>query len=216
MKMIKILIYLGIVLAVFTGCSTDTSEEAEADSPQANDESGSQDKAASDKEKNESTNEQEASTTENGQSSEGSAPTKADSNSSNNKEQEDILASYSNEQIEYARVWRQLGPNQEVEEINVRHIPAGTKLNAKDDTSTVYPEDVIQLSGVRLVDGSVTYSGNGDGTINVYDIPLRWDGVYPAGEKFYNDLLENNEQIAIDPGKDKEIAELIKRIQMQN
>ncbi|AIF42998.1 hypothetical protein [Virgibacillus sp. SK37] len=215
MKMMKIIIYLGIVLAIFTGCSTDTNEEAEADSPQTNDEAGSEE-AAGDKEKNESTNEQEASTTENGQSSEGSVPTKADSNSSNNKEKEDILATYSNEQIEYARVWRQLGPNQEVEEINVRHIPAGTKLNAKDDTSTVYPDDVIQLSGVRLVDGSVTYSGNGDGTINVYDIPLRWDGVYPAGEKFYHDLIENNEQISIDPGDDKEIAELIKRIHVEN
>ncbi|MYL45643.1 hypothetical protein GLV94_08290 [Virgibacillus halodenitrificans] len=215
MKMTKILIYLGIVLAVFTGCSNDTNEEAEADSPQANDESGSQDQAAGDKEKDESASEQEASTKENEQNLKDSASTDgADSNSS--KEKKDILAPYSNEQIEYARVWRQLGPNQEVEELNVRHIPAGTKLNAKDDTSTVYPEDVIQLSGVRLVDGSVTYSGNGDGTINVYDIPLRWDGVYPAGKKFYNDLLENNEQIAIDPGKDKEIAELIKRIQMQN
>lgn len=215
MSRFKIFIYIGIILAVFAGCSNDANEEAEADSPQTNDESVSQDKAASDKGEDESTSEQEDSTKVNEQNSKDSASTEgSDSNSS--KEKEDILAQYSNEQIEYARVWRQLGPNQEIEKLNVLHIPAGTKLNAKDDTSMVYPEDVIQLSGVRLVDGSVTYSGNGDGTINVYDIPLRWDGVYPAGEKFYNDLLENNEQIAIDPGEDKEIAELIKRIQMQN
>lgn len=55
----------------------------------------------------------------------------------------------------------------------VRHIPAGEPINHNDDTSANYSEDVIQLSGSRLVDGSVTYSGNGDGTINVYNVPLR-------------------------------------------
>ncbi|WP_289889940.1 hypothetical protein [Virgibacillus pantothenticus] len=47
--------------------------------------------------------------------------------------------------------------------MNVRHIPAGTPLNPDDETSVNYPEDVIQLVGSRLVDGS-TYSSNVDGT----------------------------------------------------
>ncbi|API92415.1 hypothetical protein KM914_11270 [Virgibacillus pantothenticus] len=66
--------------------------------------------------------------------------------------------------MEYARVWLQLGEIKDVDELNVRHIPAGTPLNPDDETSVNYPEDVIQLAGSRLVDGSVTYSSNGDGT----------------------------------------------------
>ncbi len=92
-----------------------------------------------------------------------------------NIEEEDALSEYSSEEIEYARVWLQLGPNQEVDELNVRYIPAGEPINPDDDTSANYPEDVIQLAGSRLVDGAVTYSGNGDGTINVYNVPLRWE-----------------------------------------
>lgn len=131
----------------------------------------------------------------------------------NNKVQNDAqspLKEYSNEQIEYARVWLQLGPNQEIEELNITHITAGTPLNSDDETSAVYPEDVIQLAGSRLVDGSVTYSGNGDGTINVYNVPLRWDGEYPAGKQFYQDILENPQLVQVETGDDQEVIRLIK------
>ena len=90
------------------------------------------------------------------------------------------------------------------------HIPAGTPLNLEDDTSASYPEDVIQLSGSRLVDGSVTYSGNGDGTINVYNVPLRWNGQYPAGRNFYIDIIENTKLVYVNPERDEKIVELIK------
>lgn len=99
-----------------------------------------------------------------------------DTSSAEEKSKEDnVLAAYSSEKIEYARVWLQLGPNQEIDELNVRHIAAGEPINPNDDTSASYPENVTQLAGSRLVDGSVTYHGNGDGTIHVYNVPLRWD-----------------------------------------
>lgn len=120
------------------------------------------------------------------------------------------FSQYSSEQIEFARVWLQLAPNKDIDELNVLHIPAGTSLNPDDGTSSSYPEDVIQLAGSRLVDGSVTYSGNGDGTINVYNVPLRWDGKYPAGEKFYIDIIENTKLVYINPRLDEKIVELIK------
>ncbi|MGH2318632.1 hypothetical protein ACRC6Q_12740 [Planococcus sp. SE5232] len=128
---------------------------------------------------------------------------------------EDALSEYSSEQIEYARVWRQLGPNQEIDGLYVQQIPEGTPLNPDDDTSAAYPEPVIQLAGSRLVDGSVTYSSNGDGTINVYNVPLRWDGEYPAGEEFYNDMIENTEVVEIEPGEDEEVIRLIELIEDQ-
>lgn len=126
------------------------------------------------------------------------------------------LFGYSSNEIEYARVWLQLGPNQNLDELNVRYISAGEPLNPDDATSANYPEDVIQLAGSRLVDGSVTYSVNGDGTINVYNVPLRWDGKYPAGEKFYTDIIQNTKLIPIDPGGDKDIIELIKMLNIHS
>lgn len=119
------------------------------------------------------------------------------------------LSEYSSKQIEYARVWLQLGANQEIDGLYVTEIPAGTPLNPDDETSGVYPEDVIQLAGSRLVDGSVTYSGNGNGTINVYNVPLRWDGEYPAGEEFYTELIESTELVPIDVGEDEDVIRLI-------
>lgn len=126
------------------------------------------------------------------------------------KKDTETLSQYSSEKIEFARVWLQLGPNKDIDELNVLHIPAGTPLNHDDDTSASYPEDVIQLAGSHLVDGSVTYSGNGDGTINVYNIPLRWDGKYPAGENFYIDIIKNTKLVYVNPRKDEKIVELIK------
>lgn len=122
----------------------------------------------------------------------------------------ETLSKYTSQQIEYARVWLQLGSNQEIDELIVRHIPAGEKLNPDDETSASYPEAVIQLAGSRLVDGSVTYSGNGDGTINVYNIPLRWDGQYPAGKDFYKKIIQSTKLVSIDTGDDQKVIRLIK------
>lgn len=130
----------------------------------------------------------------------------------------DSLSEFSNEQIEFARVWLQLGPNQEVNELNVKHITAGELINPHDDTSASYPEDVIQLSGSRLVDGSVTYSGNGDGTVNVYHVPLKWESPAEVDEDFMKrytkDLIESTTLVAIDPGDDQKVIQLIDILNM--
>ncbi|AUJ24313.1 hypothetical protein [Virgibacillus dokdonensis] len=132
--------------------------------------------------------------------------------SSEDNAEKDTLSNYSTEEIEYARIWLQLGSIKDVEELNIRHISAETPLNPDDETSASYPEDVIQLSGSRLVAGSVTYSSNGDGTINVYNIPLRWDGNYPVGEDFYKDLIKNTELVRVDKGEDNKISALINKM----
>lgn len=137
---------------------------------------------------------------------------KETSHQPSDNEEDNQLSDYSSEEIEYARVWLQLGDIKDVDELNVRHIPTGTALNPDDETSANYPEDVIQLAGGRLVAGSVTYSGNGDGTINKYKVPLRWDGKNPAGKGVYKDIIKDTEQISIDPGDDDEIIELINKM----
>lgn len=130
---------------------------------------------------------------------------------------ENPLSEYSAEEIEFARVWLQLGATEDIDELNVRHIFAGEPLNPDDETSIDYPEDVVQLTGSRLVEGSITYSGNGDGTINVYyKIPQRWDGKNPAGEDTYLKIIEATQLESIDPGDDKNVEKLIKKININS
>ena len=138
----------------------------------------------------------------------------SDGENTGDKKGEETLSVYSTEQIEYARIWLQLGANQDIDELNVRRLPSGTPLNPNDDTSAAYPEDVIQLAGSRLVDGSVTYSSNGDGTIHVYNVPLRWDGRYPAGEKFYMDIIAHAKRVYVDPGEEQKIIDVIQLLKV--
>ncbi|MDN0192650.1 hypothetical protein QI003_02865 [Bacillus stercoris] len=127
--------------------------------------------------------------------------------------EDNVLAAYSSEKIEYARVWLQLGPNQEIDELNVRHISAGEPINPNDDTSASYPEDVTQLAGSRLVDGSVTYHGNGDGTIHVYNVPLRWDSADNLEKGVMREVTESiikdTKKVYVDTGDDEKIKRLI-------
>jgi hypothetical protein len=197
LKKVVFVVLISVFLMIFTGCSNSTGESVQKSN-------GSQ-----------STNKEEDNHTEKKSSLGESTQTKEDTSSQNvtnggKQEEKDQLSQYSNEQIEYARVWLQLGPNQEIDELNVHHIPAGTPINPDDGTSANYPVNVIQLAGSRLVDGSVTYSGNGDGTINVYNVPLRWDGSYPAGENFYKEIMDNTKLVYVEKGDDEKIIELIK------
>ena len=128
---------------------------------------------------------------------------------------EDPLAAYPSEEVEYARVWLQVIGNGAVEELNVKHISAGEHLNPYDEKSVAYPEDVIVLSGKAMADGFVTYSGNGDGTINVYDIPSHWptsEQIEESMEEYTKGIVEGTEKISVGTGDEEEVVELIGKI----
>ncbi|TWT25456.1 hypothetical protein FQV30_13210 [Planomicrobium sp. CPCC 101110] len=203
-------------LVTLTGCASQESATAPSgNSPAA------ESKDATGTAESEPANETEEKDMEktNGSSSEESIQTKTASDATKTaKDQQGkgALSQYSSEEIEYARVWLQLGANQDIDGLYVQPIPAGEPLNPDDETSGTYPEDVIQLAGSRLVDGSITYSGNGDGTINVYNVPLRWDGEYPAGEEFYAEIIDNTELVAVDVGGDEEVIRLIKLLNIES
>ena len=217
MKKLTRILYFNVALfmlvGMLVGCADNKNEESTTASAEDNSVESTEENTS---EKDESTPTSKVEETEISDTSSGeSESVNNDSNStpsenSNDKKDNETLSQYSSKQIEYARVWLQLGANQDIDGLYVQHIQAGTPLNPDDETSAGYPEEVIQLAGSRLVDGSVTYSGNGDGTINVYNVPLRWDGKYPAGEKFYIDIIENTKTVNIDTGDDKKIIELIK------
>lgn len=220
MKAVTKIFWMGAVLLLMAGCAN-ANEEAALDASQDSPATETAEKDAPETEENTSNDEGEEADMEkeNEVTSEETVPTETDSVSADAGNEQDVdedaLSEYSSEQIEYARVWLQLGPNQDIDGLYVERIPADTPLNPDDETSGVYPEDVIQLAGSRLVDGSVTYSGNGDGTINVYNVPLRWDGEYPAGEEFYTEIIDNTELVPIDVGEDEEVIRLIELLKEQ-
>lgn len=201
MKKITRTFYFSATIALLAGCGNNPEPKATDSTPNAAAETPAEEtdeNAAADQDEKEETDDSAAEESET-----------ADEENTDAETAESALDAYSSKQVEYARVWLQLGPNQELDGLYVKQIPAGTPLNPDDETSGVYPEDVIQLAGSRLVDGSITYSGNGDGTINVYNVPLRWDGQYPAGEEFYEEIINDTELVAIDTGNDEEVIRLI-------
>lgn len=209
-KLMSIVSLVAILLVGTSACALSTD-----DAPLEENNSSKSDAVESTEESTTSNDDSDESDESNGDEELDSTSSKQNGSEQQTQKDSKPLSQYSNEQIEYARVWLQLGPNQDIDELNVRHIQAGEPINPHDDTSADYPEDVIQLAGSRLVDGSVTYSGNGDGTITVYNVPLRWDGNYPAGEDFYIDMIKNTKLVSIDPNEDEKVIALIKLIKLQ-
>lgn len=218
MKAVTKIFWMGAVVLLMAGCGN-ANEESVPDASQESSATETTEKDSFETKDNTSKDEGEEADMEkqNDITPEETASTETDSTSADggNEQDEDALSQYTSEQIEYARVWLQLGPNQDIDGLYVERIPADTPLNPDDETSGVYPEDVIQLAGSRLVDGSVTYSGNGDGTINVYNVPLRWDGEYPAGEEFYTEIIDNTELVPVDVGDDAAVIRLIELLKEQ-
>lgn len=101
-----------------------------------------------------------------------------------------------------------------------KKISAGTPINALDEGSLDYPENVIQLSGSRLVDGIVTYSSNGDGTINIYTVPTRWGNpeIYTNDssiiEKETRKIIKNIKTEYVEPGDAEQVASIISKLQL--
>lgn len=131
--------------------------------------------------------------------------------------EKDVLEGYNSKEIEYARVWLQVVGNNETKEINVHYIKSGTPVNEYDTSSANYQEDVILLTGDYMASGSVIYSGNGDGTINIYDVPSHWqEGILPEGEtmqNFTSDIIKNTELVYIEPNE--YIKNTIKKINIK-
>ncbi|MCM3014371.1 hypothetical protein [Bacillus subtilis] len=199
-----------LLMILLVGCTGSKDEEAHQPSNQAS-AVQSDEKHTEPEESTKIRKDESEPTTE---SEESATKASNETSSAEEKSKEDnVLAAYSSEKIEYARVWLQLGPNQEIDELNVRHISAGEPINPNDDTSASYPEDVTQLAGSRLVDGSVTYHGNGDGTIYVYNVPLRWDSADDVEKgvmrEVTENIIKNRKTVYVDTGDDEKIKRLI-------
>ena len=140
------------------------------------------------------------------------------------KNNRSYLNKFSSKEIEYARVWYQLiSENSDLkglDNIYVNKIPKGSKVNPNAKNSVVYKENVVKLEAPMKALGSITYSSNGDGTINVYkNIPYKWEtptnSDYSKMNEVTSKAIEDKETVHIRPIDNKEIAELTSKVKYE-
>lgn len=153
---------------------------------------------------------------------------KQEKNNESNKNQQSTdknksyLNNFNSEEIEYARVWYQLISTRNdlkgIRNVYVTEIPKGSKVNPQAQNSAIYKEKVVKLEAPMRAGGSVTYSSNGDGTINVYNnIPYKWENSqnsdYSQMNKITKKAIEENiETVYIKPYDNKTVAKLASKI----
>jgi hypothetical protein len=153
---------------------------------------------------------------------------KKNNNDSNKKQQstdknKSYLNNFNSKEIEYARVWYQLISTRNdlkgIKNVYVTEIPKGSKVNPQaKKNSAIYKKKVVKLEAPMRAGGSVTYSSNGDGTINVYNnIPYKWENSqnsdYSQMNKIKKKAIEENiETVYIKPYDNKTVAKLASKI----
>lgn len=221
MKKIILAISIAGLLIILVGCNsnsssdTNTSQSKDNETQNKNEEtntSDSGDNTESSKKKNKEQNdnkkqEKKSDSNENQQST--------DKNKS-------YLNNFNSEEIEYARVWYQLISTRNdlkgIRDVYVTEIPKGSKVNPQAQNSAVYKENIVKLEAPMRAGGSITYSSNGDGTINVYNnIPYKWESSqtsdYSQMDKVTRKAIEDNiETIYIKPHDNKVVAKLASKI----
>ncbi|MDW4286048.1 hypothetical protein QI143_12615 [Staphylococcus saprophyticus] len=217
MKKIILAISIAGLLVILVGCNSNSSSDTNT----------SQSKDNETQNKNEETN-----TSDSGDNTESSKKQNKEQNdnkksdSNENQQSTDKNKSYLNnfnsEEIEYARVWYQLISTRNdlkgIRDVYVTEIPKGSKVNPQAQNSAVYKEKIVKLEAPMRAGGSITYSSNGDGTINVYNnIPYKWESSqtsdYSQMDKVTRKAIEDNiETIYIKPHDNKQVAKLANKI----
>lgn len=139
-------VLLLLLVLLLVGCADNTNEESEIDPSEENSTLESEEETDETAE-NEEGHESEPATGSEESTNEDPANNTYEDDNASGSEEDNPLSEYASEEIEYARVWLQLGVMKDVDELNVHQIPAGTPLNPDDETSAAYPEDVIQQIG---------------------------------------------------------------------
>ncbi|MEB7461557.1 hypothetical protein NGC05_02555 [Staphylococcus succinus] len=139
---------------------------------------------------------------------------------------ESYLNYFSTKEIEYARIWYQLRvSNYNVDPtmpIYINKIAKGSKVNPQAKDSAVYKEDVTTIASSHSAIGSITYSSNGDGTINLYkNVPYKWESPQVSDYSHMAEVTkkvieENIETIYVEPSDNQDVGEVAQNIQYTN
>lgn len=139
------------------------------------------------------------------------------------------LLPYSDEEIEYARVWLAVMGEDYLEEVgpdsnfsfSVTLIPKGEHLGyGKRDYDVRWPKDIIALHANATALGQIYYSSNFDGTVSVYtEMPSHW---HYSQEEFedetfmmnlLNKIKNTTKTVPVPAGNPTKVKEIIERIQ---
>lgn len=223
----KIILAISIVsfLVFLAGCNNKSSENHDNNSSSDTNTSENKDNETQN-ETNKKTNTSENRDTKNKKQSDNKDQEKKNNDSNESHQSTDknksYLNNFSTKKIEYARVWYQLISTKNdlkgIRNVYVTKIPKGSKVNPQAQDSAVYKEDVVKLEAPMKAGGSVTYSSNGDGSINVYNsIPYKWESPqnsdYSQMDKITRKAIEDNvETIYIKPHDNKTVAKLANKV----
>ncbi|MDK9852226.1 hypothetical protein [Staphylococcus equorum] len=217
---------------ILVGCNSDTSEKSNntqsdnTDNQEKNEEKNKDNATKEESKNNEDSNDDKTESSREGNDKHNT--NKNDNNKSNSEgkqtknKKESYLDDYSAKEIEYARVWEQLGPMKNnmkgMDNLYVNEIPKGSKVNPQAQNSAVYKEDVVKLEAPMRAGGSVTYSSNGDGTINVYNnIPYNWESSQTSDYSKMDNVTrkaieENIDTIYVKPTDNRTVSELASKV----
>ena len=149
--------------------------------------------------------------------------------SENNRNLPTELLPYSDEEIEYARVWLAVMGEDYLEEVgpdsnfsfSVTLIPKGEHLGyGKKDYDVRWPKDIIALHANATALGQIYYSSNFDGTVSVYtEMPSHW---HYSQEEFedetfmmnlLNKIKNTTKIVPVPAGNPIKVKDIIERIQ---
>ena len=130
---------------------------------------------------------------------------------SSESDSDQSLAEFSDEEIEYARVWLNEGKNMDVSNLKVTLRPKGSLINPDNVNYGTYDEDIIEIRGPQETDGHVVYSvrDKGSGYIHIYPIPYIFDHAESQEFSKYENIEENTEAVYLEPGDSQTVSQLI-------
>ena len=230
MKKIILPILIVSLSVILVSCNNNDSEHHNDNNSSDTNTSENKDNEASNEidEKTNTSDSADNSESSNKQNKEKNDNKKQEKNNDSNKKQQSTdknksyLNNFNSKEIEYARVWNQLISTRNdlkgIKNVYVTEIPKGSKVNPQAKNSAIYKEKVVKLEAPMRAGGSVTYSSNGDGTINVYNnIPYKWENSqnsdYSQMNKITKKAIEENiETVYIKPYDNKTVAKLASKI----
>ncbi|MGO3019273.1 MAG: hypothetical protein ACTIH2_09015 [Anaerococcus sp.] len=222
MKKIILAISIAGLLVILVGCNSNSSSDTNTSQSKDNETQNKIDEETNTSDSADNTESRNKQKKEQNDNKNQEKNNDSNENQQSTDKKKSYLNNFNSEEIEYARVWYQLISTRNdlkgIRDVYVTEIPKGSKVNPQAQNSAVYKENVVKLEAPMRAGGSITYSSNDDGTINVYNnVPYKWESSqtsdYSQMDKVTRKAIEDNiETIYIKPHDNKQVAKLANKI----